>query len=92
LSIIFADGHHAEIAVDVEDEDDESSYGFVVQITAENLDDGVDDEEKEINSLGVDPVGQILDFVLEKNGRLLVTLMIFERLFTSTVSRILKSL
>lgn len=69
MSILLADGHHAEIAVNIENEDDESGDGFVVQITADNFDDGVDDEEKEINALGVDPVRQILDFILAKENK-----------------------
>ena len=65
LAVVFANRHHAKVTVNVENINGESSKRFVVEITRDNFDDVVDSEEKKIKSLGVDPVRQVLNFVLE---------------------------
>lgn len=66
LSIFFANRHHAEVAVNIKDENWKPCEWFVVQVTSDNFDDEVDGKEEEVKSLGVDPVGQVLNFVLEQ--------------------------
>lgn len=65
LPIVLAQWHHAQIAVNVEYECENASEGLEVQVAVDDFDGKVDGEEGKIESFGVDPVGQILDLVLE---------------------------
>ena len=69
MAVVFANRHYAKVTVNVENINGESSKRFVVEIAGDNFDYVVDREKKKVKSLSIDPVSQILNFILEEKRK-----------------------
>lgn len=89
MSIILAEGHHAEVTVNVEDEREDAGEWFEVEVAVYDLHSEVNREESQVEPLGVDPVRQVLNLVLKK--RFFAKLSKYKWRRFLTVSKILNS-